>query len=197
MSASQERLDVIVDLIEEYYLSEADILLSTKRFLDNIYDIARGKDIKEVKRPKKENKIIISCDASIVNNPGGPAGIAFIIEFPENFGRKPLEINQLTNDTTINLAEYNAIYSSLVTLFNLYNNPHCQIEVRSDSQIAINQIKNKIKCADEKLRNRRDIIQDFVKAVPVEIIFKWRPRLSTLSLKRADYLAKQALGIEE
>ena len=43
MSAAKDRLEVIAELIEERYLSESDMLLSTKYFLDTLYDIARGK----------------------------------------------------------------------------------------------------------------------------------------------------------
>ena len=89
----------------------------------------------------------------------------------------------------------NAVYTGLMTLFNLFNNPHCKVEVRSDSLLVINQINNKVKCKDDSLKNRRGIIQEFVRVVPVDVEFKWRPRCSNPALSRADYLAKEALGV--
>lgn len=145
-----------------------------------------------LKKKPKENKIIMSCDASIKVNPGGPSAVGAVVEFPN--GEK-LELSQGSNSTTNNQAEYDAIYFGLTTLMNLHNNPGVPIEIRSDSQLVIRQLSGDMKCKDEKLQKKRDIIRELVEAIPVPVKYVWRPRNSTAELKLANYLAQDLLGV--
>ncbi len=188
---SSDRLKVIVEMIDKQLRS--DMLVSTKTFLMKLKAVAEGKEIESVREVKSTPaKIIISGDASIKNNPGGPASVGIIIEIP---GRPNMEIAQPTPATTNNQAEYDAVYMGLTTLINLINNPGLPIEVRSDSQLVIRQLKKEIECNDKKLQNRRDTILELVSTIPVPVTFEWRPRNSTKELELANHLAQDLLGV--
>lgn len=186
----RDRLESIADIIERNLDLRAPILLLQLRA------IARGteEELNEneiLKKTPKEDKIIISCDASIKVNPGGPASVGCVIEI----GNKPLQLAQGSNATSNNQAEYDAIYFALTTLMNLNNNPGKPLEIRSDSQLIIRQLNGDIKCSDEKLQRRRDLILEYVKQLPIPVKFVWRPRNSTPELKLANHLAQDFLGV--
>jgi ribonuclease HI len=197
MNNAQDKLQVIIDLIEEYYLSQPDIFLSTKEFLDNILNVAQGRDFKLLPKLKELDHIIISCDALSVTNPEGFASIGCVIEFPKNhkLSRPPIEIAMKTKDTTTNLAEYTAISTGLLSLMNLFNNPGCEIEIRSNSQLAIKQLKNEIECIDEKLKAKRNGIWELLKQIYVPVKFIWRPKNSSLALQKANDMAQYLINI--
>lgn len=194
MNNEKDKLEAILQMINEFNATGADILLSTKDFLDKLICVIKNKEIKVIKS-KPLDHIIISCDASIKVNPGGPASIGCIIQFPDIANRKDLELAQITSDTTNNLAEYSAVYLSLTTLMNLYNNPGCKIEIRTDSQLVVKQIKGEMICKNPKLQVRRDAIRELVAALPIPVEFIWRPRNSTNELTRANFLAQDTLGV--
>lgn len=134
---------------------------------------------------------IISCDASIKTNPGGPSSVGFVIRRPNE---QPMIVAKPCPATTNNQAEYDAVYEALTTLFNLVNNPG-KVEVRSDSKLVIDQLNGEMECHDKTLAKRRDAIREFVKALPVEVTFTWRPRNSTPDLETANYRAQEILGV--
>jgi len=192
MTDEQDKLDTIIELIEA--TEGADMFLSSKSLLEKIRCIATGEEIKMTETTRKPlDHIIISCDASIKVNPGGPASIGVVIQVPGK--EKNLEIAQITADKTNNQAEYNAIYTGLMTLCNLNNHMNYEIEVRSDSQLAIKQIKGEIVCNDEKLANKRDAIRELAAALPMPVKWTWRPRCSTQELMEANYLCQDVLGV--
>ena len=164
-----------------------------KKILDRIeekIDKLLESRIQPIEAPSQH--VIISCDASIKNNPGGPSAIGFVIRKPKE---KPVGISKPSPAVTNNQAEYDAVYESLTTFFNLNNNPGCKVEVRSDSQLVIKQLKGEIKCQDTTLVKRRDAIREFIKALPVPVEFVWKPRNSTKDLEEANYLAQDLIEV--
>jgi len=196
MSIADDRLQVIQDLIREFYNTSPDLLLSTKLFIDNLLNVATGKEYTLSPPRQKREKIIISCDASFSKE--NVAAIGVVIEFPENhkLSRPPIEISMTTKDKSINAVEYTAISAGLLNLMQLFNNPNCEIEVRSDSQLAIKQIKNEWKCKDKVLEEKKKDILELLQTIPAAVKFVWRPSKSTTALAKADLLAKTALGKE-
>lgn len=144
-------------------------------------------------RPESLEHVIISCDASITENPNGKVAVGVVIEFKNE---KPIELfRKVKKSNTCNQGEYDAVYYGLTQLMALKNNPGCEIEVRSDSQLVVNQLNGKWKCNDPELKRRRDSVLELVESLPVPVSFQWRPRNSTPALEQANYLAQDALGV--
>lgn len=197
----QRRLDTIAEMIEERFRTREDMLARTMRLLISIREVAKGKDLKDKPKVLDEaekletlavDHVIISCDASIKENPGGPSSVGFVIRQPDE---KPMIIGKMSPAKSNNQAEYDAIYEALTTYFNLKNNPGCTVEVRSDSKLVVDQLNGDMKCHDKDLARRRDLIREYVKALPVPINFVWMPRNSTPDLTAANYKAQDLLGV--
>ena len=189
----EQRLKALVQMIDEQ-LSK-DMLTSSQRFLRKLSDVAQGKDdicYAQVRALPPSPHVIISCDASIKNNPGGPAAVGFVIQDRDKKAQ-PFAIP--TPSKTNNQAEYDAIYESLRTFINLCNNPLSLIEVRSDSQVIVNQLNGVMVCRDPILAKRRESILELTQALPVPVQFVWRPRNSTPELELANHLAQDLLGV--
>lgn len=197
------RLDTIAEMIEERFRNKKDMLASTMNLLMSIREVAKGREL--AKKPKTIQKaedlatttldhVVISCDASIKENPGGPASVGFVIRRPNE---KPTVIGRPSPATSNNQAEYDAVYEALTTFFNLSNNPGCTVEVRSDSKLVIDQLNGEMKCHDKDLARRRDLILEYVKALPAPINFVWMPRNSTEDLAAANFKAQALLGVRK
>jgi ribonuclease HI len=193
-----ERLNAISEMISTVLTSKQPMLVSTLRLLERIQDISEGVEAdqqKERTEPVQES-IVISCDASITENPGGTVAIGAIVEWPTGHQNKPMQVCKvMPKSSTNNQGEYDAVYVALVTLMNLHNNPGCEIEVRSDSKLVVDQLNGKIRCQDKELTRRKDLILELVQSLPVPVKFKWKPRNSTPALEKANYLAQDALGV--
>jgi ribonuclease HI len=192
------RLQTIVEMVERAVRTE-HMLVATERLLKNISSVAQGADevmVNEIKVPALDH-IIISCDASIKENPGGPSAVGVVIQWANRGidNQDPTTLAQPSPATTNNQAEYDAIYFALTTLAALHNNPGCPIEIRSDSQLVIKQLNKEIECNDPALLRRRDLILELVKELPVPVMCQWRPRNSTPELKLANHLAQDLLGV--
>lgn len=138
--------------------------------------------------------VIISCDASITKNPGGKVAVGIVIQVKDE---APIEFFRIMRKSeTSNEGEYDAIYAGLTQLMSLKNNPGCEIEVRSDSKVAVDQINGNMKCNSPRLQKRRDAIRELVLELPVPVSFQWHPRNSTSALERANFLCQDALGIK-
>jgi ribonuclease HI len=197
-SEANTRLATIIEMIDRALLCDP-MMNTTERLLRNISAVAQGADeviVNEI-RPPKLDHIIISCDASIKENPGGPSAVGAVIQWANRGvdNQDPLIISQQSPATTNNQAEYDAIYTALTNLMSLHNNPGVMIEVRSDSQLVIKQLNKEIECHDKDLQRRRDAIQELVRELPVPVTFVWRPRNSTPELKLANHLAQDLLGV--
>ncbi len=142
-----------------------------------------------------QSKIIsISCDASIKKNPGGPSSVGVIIRQPDQ--KESIQIAMVTKATTNNQAEYDAIYTGLITLLNISNRPKYPVTIYSDSQLVINQLRKKSTCNDKSLQKRRDMILATAAEIEAGVTFEWRPRNSTEDLKNANYLAQDKLNVK-
>lgn len=191
------RLGSIAEIIDQAFVNKRPMLLSTAQILEQLYSIATSTEeqIEGMDRTiKPTDHIIISCDASVKVNPGGPSSVGVVIQFPDKRD-DALEVARIVPATSSNQAEYDAVYFGLTTLMAIRNNPGCTIEVRSDSQIVVKQLNGEMKCNDEKLKMRRDIIRELVGNLPVEVRFNWRPRNSTPELKLANFLAQDLISV--
>lgn len=190
---STDRINIALEMIRDYL--KKDMLVSTKDFLLRLKECLTIEDQpeEEVTSNPVTEQIIISCDASIKENPGGPAAVGIVINNPRI--AKNLELARSTKATTNNQAEYDAVYTGLVTFVNLNNNPGMPIVIRSDSQLVIRQLKKEIQCQDKQLIKRRDLILELAGELPVPVTFEWRPRNSTTELELANHLAQDLLGV--
>lgn len=189
----KDRLASIEEMVGRLLDEKKDMLLSTQEVLLKIRAIAKGNSLEvSVPSTNEPDHIIISCDASIKQNPGGPSSVGFVIQVP---GKKDLSIARPVPAKTNNQAEYDAVYLSLVTLFDLNNRPSAEVEVRSDSQLVIRQLNGEIECKDPTLLKKRDLIRELVAQVPVTVKFVWRPRNSTPQLELANFLCQDLLGV--
>jgi ribonuclease HI len=73
-----------------------------------------------------------------------------------------------------NLAEYGAVSSVLRWLAQNGFRDHV-IEVRSDSQLIVNQLSGKYNCHDDRLRKLRDHVREIAALFP-RVTYVWIPR---------------------
>ena len=199
---ADKRLFAIGEMIDEYFNSSVPILNSTQIFLENVQKVALGLD-QEDDGPQRVNSIYkdcitISCDASILKNPGGPSAIGYVIDF-NNREQSNLSAARFSRAITNNQAEYDAVFFSLTALLDLCGgtNITCPINVISDSLLVIDQLNGNKKCNDEKLKHKRDSILSLVEAFQsTSVIFSWKPRNSTLGLLSANNQAQNLLGVK-
>jgi ribonuclease HI len=195
-----DRLEAISEYIDRILRDNSQMLISSVARFEYIQAVCKGEEEKfgmtadEVVKPLQH--IILSCDASIKKNPGGPSSVGFVVEWPAELPQKtPLMSSQQVKANTNNEAEYDAVYFGLITLMNLHHNPRCKVEVRSDSRLVIDQLNGDMKCNNERLERRRDLILELIGELPVPVTFVWRPRNSTAALQQANYLAQDLLGV--
>lgn len=194
MTEEEEKLELIHNLVSDYLASGRDLLTSTQKLLEQIMSITTIEDSNlPVDSEHYLDKIIISTDASIKENPGGPASVGFVIRPP---GETPLIISKFTNSTTNNEAEYDAIYEALVTYMNLNNKPTSNIVIRSDSKLVVNQLMGKYQINTESLQRRFNSIHELARQIPVRVEIEWRPRNSTPDLATSNFEAQKLLGVK-
>lgn len=148
--------------------------------------------------PDLAHKIVVSCDASIKENPGGPASCGVIFRFPGGQAQPLARI--LPTATTNNQAEYDAVYEALNYFRTFGPGPSREsIEIRTDSKLVVNQIAGTWEVNEEKLKHRhKSVVETLAEVekrlgIPIKIV--WYPRNSTGDLKQANYLAQDALGV--
>lgn len=213
------KLELIKNMIENYKETQ-DMLVSTSKFLDEILELCveekksrKKKDAKlpqitqdntteaglpnrtdTISIPVDSDYITVSVDASIKNNPGGPASIGAVIRFP---GKAAIKLSKFTPAQTNNEAEYDAIYEALNHIVHLKASLNKEIVVYSDSQLVVNQLTGKYKINDESkaLKRRAQIIHELAAQLPVAVKVEWRPRNSTDDLRDANYAAQDLLQV--
>jgi ribonuclease HI len=204
LEEARGRLEAIQEAIQTTLDSGTPMLTSTYDFLHMLLDITQPESAWKISsyqppisknKDLKPNHIILSCDASITKNPGGEVAVGVVVEWPKNSPNTKTGYSQRTRSTTNNQGEYDAIYIGISNLMNLHNNPGCELEVRSDSKLVIDQLTGKSKCNDPELQRRRDLILELIASLPVPVRFVWRPRNSTPALTEANYRAQDALGV--
>ena len=147
-----------------------------------------------------KDKIVISCDASITQNPGGAASYGCVIRFP---GESPLSYSGNTPAATNNEAELDAIYQGVRGYAGLHLHSATgikTIDIRSDSRICIDLLSGKKKTEIPRLKHKVECILEQVKAVTTitgkNIKFTWRRRNSTADLEKANNAAQDVLGVK-
>lgn len=196
------KLQAISNLISDYLASGRDILVSTQRLLTEIQEIIKSNDMnkQEINSPPIkteeliEEAIIISCDASIKKNPGGPASVGVVVRQPND--SQTTQFGKKTPAQTNNEAEYDAIYEGLLFIANTINRPKYPIIIRSDSQLVVSQLMGKFKINEDALLRKSQSIHELAKALPVPVKVEWMPRNSTPDLEQANFLAQDVLGVK-
>jgi ribonuclease HI len=149
--------------------------------------------------PEYSGKAVVSCDASIKENPGGPASCGVIFRFPGR-GSHPLS-RVLPTAVTNNQAEYDSVYEALSYFKTFGPGPRTKsIEVRTDSKLVVNQLNGKWEVNDEKLKHRHksvtEVLTELRKFLDIPIQIVWYPRNSTDDLKQANNIAQDILGVK-
>jgi ribonuclease HI len=193
------KLEAIQNIISDHLASGRDMLLSTRKLLDEILSIIEEseKSMQDTEETKDEleRHIVISCDASIKTNPGGPAAVGVVIRFPDA-NAQPVKFNRHTPALTNNEAEYDAIYEGLMFLANTVNRPRYPVVVHSDSQLVVKQLMKKYTINNAALQRKFDSIHALAKELPVPISIEWHARNSTPDLTEANFLAQDAIGVK-
>ena len=97
----------------------------------------------------KDKKIIVYCDGGARNNPG-PAAVGAVIKNGEK-----KEYSEYIGKATNNEAEYLAVILGLKKAKQLVGkekSKNLEIEIRSDSELLINQLNGRYKIKDKDLR---------------------------------------------
>lgn len=99
------------------------------------------------------NSIIIYCDGGARGNPG-PAAIGIVIKENRELGIKNYEYAKFIGKATNNEAEYQAVIFALKKLKHLIGSRKAQeteIEIKSDSELLINQLNAYYKIKEKDL----------------------------------------------
>ena len=166
------------------FITKNDFLknLYTKRGMDNILLLEDQPQVQFNEIPVN-NQITINIDGASRGNPG-PASIG-IVFYKKNETVK--EISEPIGNHTNNFAEYTALIKALeISLENNYQN----IEVRSDSELVVNQINKKYKVKDADIKELFDKANSLIQKLSIfKIVFI--PREENL---KADKLANKAFN---
>lgn len=168
------------------------ILREIRDTLQSIVELL-DKNLPEKKTEQPTQAVItVSCDGSILKNPGGRCSVGVVIQIP---GNKPNELSQFTPSSTNNEAEYDAIYLGLTTLTTLFYGDF-PILIESDSKLVVDSLNKTVKLKEERLIKKRDLILEVVGLVEANISFVWKRRNSTPGLRRANDLAQLLNGVK-
>jgi ribonuclease HI len=197
-----QHLNKILDLVNEGLQQEE----MNKLDMDAIEAGIKGRVRKKEPLPDEaveqpETKVIISCDASITENPDGQASTGVVVRFPRE---KPLILPKTcpASTTTNNQAEYDAIYEAFQHILgNLaaYLAKDLPVEIRSDSQLVVKQLNGEWGCNDETLEKKCTTISEIWNKLldaKLNITVKWYPRNSTQDMKLANNAAQDQIGVK-
>lgn len=137
--------------------------------------------------------VIISCDGSILKNPGGRCSVGVVILVP---GNPPIELSEFTPSSTNNEAEFDAVYLGLSTVLGMFPSNAFSVQIESDSKLVIESLNQRWKLKEQRLQHKRDMILELAKIPEKGTTFVWRRRNSTLSLRRANDLAQTKNGVK-
>lgn len=140
-----------------------------------------------------QETVIISCDGSILKNPGGRCTVGVVILAP---GNPSLELSEFTPSTTNNEAEFDAVYLGLSTVMAMYPSNVFPIQIESDSKVVVESLRGNYKLKEDRLARRRDVILELARHIERGVTFVWRKRNSTPALKRANALAQIKNGVK-
>lgn len=152
----------------------------------DIWDaVSLAASIMETDSPGESGKYKIKIDGAAIPNPG-PAGIGVIIYNPDN--KKIKEVKKYIGHASNNVAEYTSLIEGLKEVSKLARN----VDVFSDSQLLVNQMKGNYRVKDKKLREL------FIEAKTLEkkfdqVVYHQVPREKN---KQADQLANIAINLK-
>jgi len=201
---TQERLRLAYGLVADLIATRReDLPVSVLKGLKTIRDVLDIEqymldEVREILKPvssEDQDKIIISCDASITRNPGGRVAVGVVIRFPPEDKLDPIKLARCTPSSTNNEGEYDAVYEGLVHLFNTHNRPKHEVVIRSDSKLVVNQLLGEWNINNDTLQRKCDSIHELVANGPVPVQIEWKPRNSTPDLTEANFLAQDELGV--
>lgn len=117
-----------------------------------------------------------SCCAFVVFE-GDVDGSKPLAELPEPLAAQHACIARPGEDSTNNIAEYRAVRAALNWL--VAKDEQGEVELRTDSQLAVRQISGEYACNKDHLRELRDDCRDLLKKLPnVRIV--WVSRLQNV-----------------
>ena len=100
----------------------------------------------------ENSKLIIYTDGGARGNPG-PAAIGIVVGLPAQAGDK--HYSEAIGNTTNNVAEYKAVIFALKKAKALLGSDKAketELEIRSDSELLVSQVKGEYKIKDEELK---------------------------------------------
>lgn len=139
-------------------------------------------------------KIVVYTDGGARGNPG-PAGIGVVIQ-DEN-GATIKNYGEAIGDATNNEAEYQAVIFALKKIKLLFGKAKVKqmaIEIRMDSELAVEQLSNRYKIQGENLQKRFMGIRNLIIDVGGKISFTHVPREQN---RVADRLVNEALNKQQ
>lgn len=133
-------------------------------------------------------KLFLYTDGASRGNPG-ESGIGIIIK--DSKGNSIDSLGAYIGRTTNNVAEYLALLAGL----QLAQKQQCQqLVVHSDSELMVRQLQGKYKVRNERLKRFFQEVQNVLKVVPFEIIFRHVPREENAD---ADALANRGIDTKQ
>lgn len=135
-------------------------------------------------------KIVVYTDGGARGNPG-PAGIGIVIQDAK--GNAIKSYSETIGEATNNEAEYQAVIFALKKiklLFGKEKSKQMTIEIRMDSELAVEQLSNRYKIQGENLQKRFMTIRNLLIDVGGKVSFTHVPREQN---KVADRLVNEAL----
>jgi ribonuclease HI len=132
-----------------------------------------------------DGRLLVYTDGASRSNPGPSAVGVFICT--ADF-KKVDELSELLPDGTNNVAEYRAV---LRGLFLAAKRTNGRVEVRTDSQLLVRQMKGEYRTKKPELAALREEVKA-AEAAFAQVAYKWVPR-EEQGAQRADALANEAL----
>ncbi|HXF44301.1 MAG TPA: ribonuclease HI family protein [Candidatus Paceibacterota bacterium] len=103
---------------------------------------------------KKVGKLTIYTDGGARGNPG-PAAIGVLVEDPSASSGRVKSYSEAIGNTTNNVAEYRAVIFALTkakALLGADKAKETELEIRSDSELVVSQLKGEYKIKDKDLQ---------------------------------------------
>lgn len=135
-------------------------------------------------------KIVVYTDGGARGNPG-PAGIGIVIQ--DANGNAIKRYGEAIGEATNNEAEYQAVIFALKKiklLFGKEKSKQMTVEIRMDSELAVEQLSNRYKIQGENLQKRFMEIRNLLIDVGGKVSFTHVPREQN---RAADRLVNEAL----
>jgi len=138
-------------------------------------------------------KLIVYTDGGSRGNPG-PSALGAVIY--DEKGKLIKKYNEFLGEMTNNQAEYRAVIFALKKIKALWGKDataKIEVEIRSDSELLVSQLRGEYKILDEKIQKLFIVVWN-LKIDFKKVVFVLIPREQN---KQADFLANEALDQEK